>query len=242
MELRDYWRIVVRRGWIIVLVAALTATSAYLWSRAQTPQYRSTVYINVVPGRPDWGQSQAIKQIMRNYARQITSIDMLTQVANENKLDLSPYDLASKITASPIESDLLLQVNVEDTDPIVAQNIANSVAEEFVAKIKQDNLDQRQEDRIDVSKLDEATAGAHFAPKPKINTLAGGLLGIVMGGLIVLALEFFDDTIKTTEDVERYVDEQMMVLATIPPAPEEADLPSRQPEGARRRLVPLRRP
>lgn len=242
MELRDYWRIVIRRGWIIVLVALLTAASAYFWSKAQTPQYRSTVYVNVVPARLDWGQSQAIKNYMRNYVRQIKSVQMARAVAEKNKLDLPPEVISSKITASPIESDLLLQIDVDDTDPIVAQQIANAVAEEFVAEIKTFNLDQRKEDRIDVSILDYADPGVLFAPKPKINTVAGALLGIVLGGLIVLALEFFDDTIKTTDDVRQYVDEQMMVLATIPPAPDEPGLPTRQPERAGRRLVPLRRP
>lgn len=241
MELRDYWRIAVRRGWIIVLVTVLTATSAYLWSSAQTPQYRSTVLINVRPARLDWGLQQTIKQVMRNYARQIKSVQMAQTVAANNQLDLSPYALAEKITVSPIESDLLLQIDVTDTDPIVARDIANAVGEEFVAQIEQFNLDQRKEDRVEVSILDYAEPGGLFSPKPKINTVAGALLGIVIGGLIVLALEFFDDTIKTSEDVKRYVDEQMMVLGTIPPTSDEPDLPSREPERAGGRLAPLRR-
>ncbi len=240
MELHDYWRILVRRGWIIVLVTVIGAASAYFWSKAQVPVYRSTVYINVRPARLDWGLQQTIKQVMRNYARQIKSISMAQRVAEEHQLDLSPYALAEKITVSPIESDLLLQIDVKDTDPVVAAEIANSVAEEFVAEIEVFNTQQRQEDRVAVSILDYAQPGTLFTPRTRINTVAGALLGAVVGGLIVLVLEFLDDTIKTTDDVKRHVGADLMVLGTIPPAPEEPTFPVRQP-GAGRRLLLLRR-
>lgn len=240
MELHDYWRILVRRGWIVVLAMLITAASAYFWSKAQVPVYQSTVYINVRPARLDWGLQQTIKQVMRNYARQIKSVSMAQRVIEDHELDLSPYALVEKINVSPIESDLLLQIDVRDTDPVVAAEIANSVAEEFVAEIEVFNTKQRQEDRVEVSILDYAQPGALFSPKTKINTVAGALLGAVVGGLIVLVLEFLDDTIKTPDDVKRHVGADLMVLGTIPPAPEEPVFPTRQPK-ASRRLALLRR-
>lgn len=42
MQLSDYVRILARRGWLIVLAVALTAGSAFIFSRLQTPIYRAT--------------------------------------------------------------------------------------------------------------------------------------------------------------------------------------------------------
>ncbi|MFN8418123.1 MAG: Wzz/FepE/Etk N-terminal domain-containing protein [Anaerolineae bacterium] len=52
MNLADFARILIRRGWIILLVAALTGVSA-LFSKLQTPIYRATQQILVKPARPD---------------------------------------------------------------------------------------------------------------------------------------------------------------------------------------------
>ena len=55
MEFRDYLNVLVKRGWIILLVAVITASSAYVFSTMQTVTYRSSIWLNVWPGRPDWG-------------------------------------------------------------------------------------------------------------------------------------------------------------------------------------------
>ena len=218
----------------IVLLALLTGGAAYMMSKAQTPQYRSSVRISVMPARLDWGLQQTVKQVMRNYAQRIKSVQMAQTVAAEHQLDLSPYDLAAKITVSPIESDLLLQVDVVDTDPMMTQKIANAVAEEFVAEIKAFNQEQRKEDRVDVSILEYAGPGTLFRPRPTINAIAGALLGVVIGGLIVLALEFMDNTIKTSEDIKRYVGANVMVLGKIPPAADLHAVSEHAPRATRR--------
>ena len=49
-----------------------------------------------------------------------------------------------------------------------------------------------------------------------MNVLAGGILGGFLGLLIALALEFLNDTIKTSQDVSRFVG--LTTLGAIPPS------------------------
>ena len=51
MELGDYLRILRRKGWIILLVAALTALAAFGFSKMQTNVYKSTLNLLVRPSR-----------------------------------------------------------------------------------------------------------------------------------------------------------------------------------------------
>ena len=51
MELRDYLQLAKRRGWIVILVAVVAAVSAYAFCRLQTPLYRSTMQLTVLPAR-----------------------------------------------------------------------------------------------------------------------------------------------------------------------------------------------
>ena len=53
MELRAYFDILRRRGWIIVLVAVLAMAGAVGVSLVQTKIYRATARISAVPARPD---------------------------------------------------------------------------------------------------------------------------------------------------------------------------------------------
>jgi len=41
--LRDYLNVLVKRGWIILLVAVITASSAFVFSKLQTVVHRSTI-------------------------------------------------------------------------------------------------------------------------------------------------------------------------------------------------------
>jgi len=215
MDLREYRRILLRRGWIILLVAVVTAMSAFAFSKAQEPIYRATVFLSVQPARLDWGLQQTLKNMMRNYSRQIKSRRTARQVIDQLQLDMSPDTLKSKLTVSPIESDLLIQVNVKDHDPVVAQDIARVTAEVFVAQMKSYNLEQDKRDRVYITKLENPEPGTLFSPKTKINVLAGGLLGALLGAIVALVLEYADDTLKTADDIGRYVGD-IAILGIIP--------------------------
>jgi succinoglycan biosynthesis transport protein ExoP len=47
-----------------------------------------------------------------------------------------------------------------------------------------------------------------------MNTAAGAILGLILGLAIVVALEYLDDSLRTPEDVARYLD--MPILGLIP--------------------------
>ena len=89
MELKNYLSILVKRGWIILLVAVITASSAFVFSKLQTVTYRSSYPVERLPGRLDWGLQQTIKGLMRNYSGQIKSRDAAQKVINRQQLDMN---------------------------------------------------------------------------------------------------------------------------------------------------------
>jgi capsular polysaccharide biosynthesis protein len=215
MELKGYLGIVAKRGWIILLVAVITASSAFVFSKLQTVTYRSTIWLNVWPGRPDWGLQQTIKGLLRNYSGQIKSRDAAQEVINRQQLDMTVESVLDEMTVSPIESDFLLQIDVDDIDPQRAQVIAQTAAEVFVEKIRVYMLEQDKADRVDVNIRDDATPGTVFWPKTKLLTLAGGLFGLIAGALVVFGLEWLaKDIIREGRDIERHTG--LTVLGSIP--------------------------
>jgi capsular polysaccharide biosynthesis protein len=215
LNLKDYLHVLVKRGWIILLVAVVTASSAFAFSKLQTVTYRSSIQMNVIPGRLDWGLQQTIKGLMRNYSGQIKSRTMAQDIINRQQLDLSVDDLLKKMTVSPIESDFLLQIDVDDIDPQRAQLIAQTAAEIFVEDIRVSMLEQDKRDRVDVTIRDHATPSVVFWPKTGLLVVAGGLLGLLTGALVIVGLESLGaDIIRDSRDLEQRTG--LTVLGSIP--------------------------
>lgn len=237
MEINDYLRILRKRGWIILLVALVAAASAFGFSKLQTPIYSAKVKLSVVPARAtDWGSSNSLKDLLRNYAESIRTHTMAAEVIEREQLDMDTTTLLSKLFVNPDSSTFTLELEAQDQDPKVAMDIVNQMAIVFTEDREQWNQQQDKRDRIDVKMLDSvySLGFEQYSPKTKINTLAGGLFGALVGVLVIFFLEWLEmDTIRYADDVERLTD--IAVLGTIPPLSSDTPLPSRK---KRRQLVP----
>jgi capsular polysaccharide biosynthesis protein len=216
MQLQDYARVLLKRGWMIIVLAVLAAGSAYGFSKLQTPIYRSTVTLSVLPSRPaDWGQAQAIKTLLRNYVQQMESPSITQQVIDKLQLDMTPEKFVSLLNFNADEADFVIQIEARNPMPDTAAKMGQTLAETFVSKHNQDNLQIDQQDRILVSILRNATSPEIFSPKTAINTLAGAILGALIGLVLIFALEWIEsDIVRAPEDVERHIG--LTVLGSIP--------------------------
>ncbi len=214
MEFGDYLRVIKQRGWVIILLALLTAAAAFAFSRMQTPVYESSLRMLVQPSRTDFGQAQAAKQLLRGYVQWIRSSYRAAKVIDDLQLDMTPQQLLSDVEAASDESSFVIQLNVENTDPDLANDIARKWGEIFIQWRVDDNATQRKEDRVGVEFIDNPQAGLN-RPQTKINVVAGAVFGALVGVIIVFALEWLESgVVRRTEDIERYLD--IPVIGSIP--------------------------
>jgi len=113
------------------------------------------------------------------------------------------------ITVSPVKDTQILKVAVQDTNPQLAMNIANTLVEEFTVEIvritKADN----------VAVVDYATLPARpIKPNKSMNTAIAAVLGEMIVLMIIFLKEYLDNTIKTEKDIEKYLG--ISVIGTIP--------------------------
>lgn len=219
MEINDYIRIIRKRGWIIIVVAVIAAASAFGFSKMQTPIYSASVKLSVVPARAtDWGSNNSLKDLLRNYAENIRTHKMATEVINRAQLDMNTTTFLSKLFVNPDSSTFTLELEARDRDPKVAMDMVDSMAQVFAQDRDQWNQQQDKRDRIEVRMLDSVynLGYEQYSPKTRVNTLAGGLFGVLVGVLVIFFLEWLElDTIRTAADVERAIG--VAVLGTIPP-------------------------
>ena len=213
MELNDYIRIIKRRWWIILLTTILTAGAAFAFSKMQEPTYESSVSL-LVTSRPDFGQTQAAKALVRDYAVWLRSSYRAERVIDELQLDMDPMALLGDITIAPASDSNIIQINVENSDPDLANDIARVWGDQLLQFRNSENAGLQEADRIKAQFLDNPVAGL-AGPNTKINVAAGAVFGFLMGVILVFVLEWIESgVIRRTEDIERHLD--LPVIGTIP--------------------------
>ena len=214
MELRDYVRILRQRGWVIVVMAVLTAVAAFGFSKMQTELYESNLKMLVLPSRTDFGQAQAAKELLRSYEQWLYSRYRAQAVINELQLDMTSDSLLSDMKVASDNSSYVIQMTVENSDPNLANDIATAWGNLLIQWVTANNDKLQKEDRITVEFLDDPQAGLS-RPNTKINTAAGFVFGALIGVIVVFALEWFESgVVRRSEDVERYLD--IPVIGSIP--------------------------
>ncbi len=217
MKIEMYIAVLRRRGWIILITAVVAALSAFGFSKIQTPVYRSSVRVGIQAARIDWGQAQTVKILLDSYVSMMYTRKMAQQVIDDLGLMMSAETLKGKVKIASDSQQMIIQIDVDDTDGEEANRIAKHWAELLVQWRNSENQKQRKEDRVFATILEEPTYRL-LRPKTKINTAAGLIFGLLLGIVIVIALEWMEAGLVTTvQEVEQEIG--LHILGIIPPHP-----------------------
>jgi len=215
MELKQYARVLLKRGWIILLVAAITAASALGFAKTRQVTYRSSAILQVFPGRPDFGLTKAAETLLRQFCFQIQTPDRVQKVIDQLELDIPPERLLEHTTATARADEFLIQIDVDWPDPETTQEVANALAIDFAEYQATRNLGIDRRHQVDILVLEPAKRGHVHWPKPTTLALSGAILGLLLGALLAFGLEYLESgIIRSPQDVERYV--EVAVIGTIP--------------------------
>jgi capsular polysaccharide biosynthesis protein len=214
MNLFEYGAILVRRGWIMILLAVIAAGSAFFLSRLQTPVYRATQTVLIQPARADLGLTESATRLVRSYAVWLDSDQVAAGVIDELQMDMTPSQLNGAVVVNPDSLRLTVQIEVELADQEIARSVAQAYGQQLVRFRFEENQKNRLEDRIDALMGDVARVDLD-SPRPSLNAIAGGVLGLILGALVVFLLEYLESAIvRRRDDIERTL--PLPVLASIP--------------------------
>jgi len=217
MELWEYLEVLLRWGWVIVLVTALCAGAAVGYGKLQTPRYTSLVELNVTPVRLEQGLSATVTGLLGNYVSGIQSETMARRVIE--RLSLSGWDAAnlrSHIKAEAVSEEYKIKIEVTDPDPLFAQRVAQGTAELFISDVQAFAAKQDPLDRLAATMLNGgAQAATRTWPKNRLLAFLGFGGGLVLGLLIALFLEWSRvEWAQTAQEVEGWL--ELPVLGSIP--------------------------
>lgn len=147
MTLGQYFRTIVRRAWLLVMLPALGVAGALAITQTFPPTYESEAHILVRPVQPisaldGTGSGSSPDEVSRTYAQMMTERPLLAVVIADLKLQTTPEQLQGAIRITPQPNTTVLKVNVQSSDPALARDIANRLIQDFVAQTRQ--IEQRQ--------------------------------------------------------------------------------------------------
>ena len=217
MELAQYIRILQKRWWIILVAVVVTAASAFLFSRLQTPQYQSTVEVLIQPARPDLGLTQSAKTLLRLYMTTADSNYWAQEVITRLRLDMTPEQLRGNARFAAEDDRMVIRIEIEDTDGEQANRIAREWATLLVEWRDSENQRQRKEDRVYAELRDEPSYSQSWPPRTLIVLAAGAIFGLLIAAAVIFFLEWVESgTFRTPRDIEQWTG--ITVLGAIPPA------------------------
>lgn len=138
--------------------------------------------------------------MINDYKVLITGRNVTKEVISQLNLDMTHRELSKMIQVSAPDNTRVLQISVTDTEAQRAAEIANGVRDVAVAQIKA-IMD------VDAVNLVYAAETPEEPASPNVwkNTLVGALVGLLAAAGVYSVIFLLDDTIRTEEDVERYL-------------------------------------
>ncbi len=152
MELRQYWDLLKKWLWLIVLTAVVAGAAAFFFSSRQTPIYRASTRLMVSQTGNNTAYSNyadilAAERLSNTYAQMLTSRRLIQAAITKTGLEgvVYPSDLAGAISVQPVRDTQLIDLSVEYPDPVIAAKLANALPEVFVEFNNQQQTARYQE-------------------------------------------------------------------------------------------------
>lgn len=224
MNLREYALVVRRRWWVIVLTALVAVASSLAVARSQAPIYRSSVKLEVT-GRIDYSQVMAIDKLLRQLAARITTTPVAEAVSARLGSGIGAEELLGKLRTQALPDTMHIQIDVDDADPVRAERIAAAFASVVQDRQAAAMADVPAQERVNLSVLDRASPGRLSSPQPRSLALAGGLLGLLVGMILLVALDYADETFRSSSDLERSL--ELPIIGVVPAEAGRANRPRR---------------
>lgn len=192
---------IIRKRIAILLVLPLTTVlgSLLLSLLVLPPVYEASVTLMV-------GQ----RDLVKTYEEVARDRQILAGTIKLLNMGVQVDELKKQVKIEAIKDSEIIKIRVENSDPELAKNIANTIATLFIARVGTLN------NAADVTVVEPAVRQEKpVRPKILLNFSITGVLSVSVALALIFFLERLDDTVKTNQDVEQVLG--LPLLGSIPP-------------------------
>lgn len=188
IDLKDYFTVIKKRLWIIVMTTIIIAGAGYLYSNLNnSPVYQTSTRMIV----------EADKDYMTTLMVMIKDPVIMEKVKEDLHLTRSAEQIAGQVEVTQMDESQVIRIGVTDKDPKLAMDIANATAAAFKSKantiLKFDNIQLL------------SAAKENYMPMNKSKyrlMIIGALFGLATGIGLAFLLDSLDSKVRMEWEVE----------------------------------------
>lgn len=220
MEIKQFIGLIRKRFLWIALMMLIAGVSSGLYSYfVAVPVYEASTKLIVNKslsedslGRLTLDSVNVDLRLIDTYKEIIKTPAVMNVVAKDNpELGMSAKQLIQAVKVSSVNNTQVMTVSVRSESAEKAALIVNAVAKVFQNEIssimKVDNV-------AILNEADPAEHAAPVAPNPTLSMAVSLVAALLFALVLIFLIDYFDDSIRTEEDVARYLD--VPTLAIIP--------------------------
>lgn len=213
INIKDLFRYFIRKipGILLITMVVFSVGLIYLLF-FKTPLYKGdTTLILVKNTSEDITQNDVVlnQKLVTTYSEIIKSRRVLNQVADVLSLDCSYQSLYNKVNVSSVSNTEIIKISVHDEDSLKAALIADTIANTFKYEVM-DIYNLENVAIIDKAEVQNSPYNMNLVKDFVIFALAG----FVLACGIYFAIYYFDNSIKSAEQVEERL--KVSVIGSIP--------------------------
>jgi capsular polysaccharide biosynthesis protein len=220
LDLKMVMSLLRKRLWMIVLIVVLSCTATGIFSYLFIkPTYEASTKLIINSSADQTGlvkmDLNAVNtniSLINTYKEIIKTPAIMDIVSKEHPdFGLTSDQLINNIKLSSVNETQVLTISIQDPSYEKASKIVNAVSQVFQSQIpkimKVDNV-------ILLNQADSAKLPKPVKPNPNLNIALCFLVSLMLSIGTVYLLEYFDDSIKTEADVERYLGLPTLAMVT----------------------------
>jgi capsular polysaccharide biosynthesis protein len=216
LDFKAILEIIKKRLWILVVIT-LTSTGIScvlsFWLIHPIYEAKTTILIGKsIEGeddRLDYDDILLYQKVVKTYMEIAKSRLVAEKTINSLSKNITIDDFLESISVSTQQDTQIMVIKTKNTSAVEAADIVNCLAQSFIEEC-QKLLPTGNAKVVDKAFVPEEPV----IPKKKTNIIIGFFSGILISVVIIFIINYFDNTIKTDEELERYT--SIAVLGVIP--------------------------
>lgn len=213
IDLKNIFNALLKKIWLILLVSILFTMISVVYSKIfVTPTFKSTAQMYVLTKQNqevNASDFQVSTLLTQDYMQIIKSRTVAETVIARLNLDATYESLNGQMSVQTATETRIISISVIDENPYQARDIADAVREVSAEQIK------KVMDTEAVNVVDKANIPSRkYAPNITKCGIIAGMIGFCLTSLLIILECVLNDTIKTTEDIKRYL--ELNTLGVVP--------------------------
>ncbi|MBN9647129.1 lipopolysaccharide biosynthesis protein [Terrisporobacter glycolicus] len=205
IDLREYFFILKKKMWIIVLSAVICGVISGLVSfYVLKPVYEAntTLIVNKEVENETTQMTTSddlnfVQKLALTYGEIIKSRSVITSTIDKLNLDMTYEDLSEAVSITNVENTQIIKISVKNENPRVAATICNTIPEIFSTEV------QRIVKASGTEVIDKAAVPEKpIKPNKTMNTLIATVLGAMVSVFVIFLKEALNTKIKEPKDIE----------------------------------------